>query len=51
MFLAEVVTNPDYEPKSSLVVRHGIAFTATAALGFFFWRVVKCRLDNVERRK
>jgi len=41
MEITEVVKNPNNEPKSSLVVRHGIAFTATVALGFFFWRMVK----------
>jgi hypothetical protein len=36
MFSTEATINPNNEPKSSLVVRPGIAFVATVALGFFF---------------
>jgi hypothetical protein len=41
MKITEVVNNPRNEPKSSYIVRYRIAFTATVALGFFFWRMVK----------
>jgi len=38
VLITEATINLNTEPKSSHVVKYEIAFVATVALGFFFWR-------------